>query len=122
MTQKAFTARFCLATLVFAGAAFLAVAEAQAITYGEPDCEGNATNTRCRHPGTVSLSSFQSVSAATVRCSGTLLAEDANRFIILTAGHCVSEMLERLQDGRDKQLGVSFDAKIARNGLQWTAR
>ena len=122
MSVTSFTIRLCLTALALAGIAFLATPEAKAITFGEADCEDNATNTRCRHPGTVSLSSFQSVSAATVRCSGTLLAEDANRFIILTAGHCVSEMLERLQDGRDKQLGVSFDAKIARNGLQWTAR
>lgn len=122
MSMKSYTTRFCLITLVLAAVAFGAAPEAQAITYGEPDCQDNATNTGCRHPSTVSLSSFQSVSVAAVRCSGTLLAADADRFIILTAGHCVSEMLERLQDGRNEYIGVSFDAKIDRKGLQWTAR
>jgi len=122
MTEKSITTRFYLVTMALAGAMFLAVAQAEAVTYGEPDCEDNAANTGCRHPSTVSLSGFESVSVAAVRCSGTLLAEDANRFVILTAGHCASEMLERLQDGRNRYIGVSFDAEIDRNGLQWTAR
>ena len=122
MSISSFTVRLCLTTLTLVGAAFLATPEAQAITYGEADCQDNATNTGCRHPSTVSLSSFRGVSTAGVRCTGTLLTEDADRFVILTAGHCASEMLERLQDGRDQYIGVSFDAKIDRKGLQWTAR
>jgi len=118
MSATSFTIRLCLVTLAFAGVTFLVAPEAQAITYGEPDCEDNATNTGCWHPGTVSLSNFPSGP----KCSGTLLAEDADRFIILTAGHCVSAMLESIQDGRANNIGVSFDAKIRRSGFNLRVR
>jgi Trypsin len=119
--------RLGLAAAAIAAAAILQIPEAKAITYGEPDCEDIATNFKCEHPNTVSLSGFREptpaeeelVEAGTlisfVRCSGSLLAEDDNRFVILTAGHCASAYLAGLQDGSIKEVGVSFDAKIVKD-------
>jgi len=119
MSETAFTTRFFLATLALAGATFLTTLEARAITYGEPDCENNATNEGCRHPNTVQLSTFGPRGGrplvANSRCSGSLIAKDANRFIILTAGHCGSSFIRRLRDGVDRDLGVTFDAEIIRD-------
>jgi hypothetical protein len=96
--------------------------EARAITYGQPDCADNATNTDCLHPNTVSLSGFREPQAGEgaslisfLRCSGSLLSADAERFVILTAGHCASGYLAALQDGSIVDVGVSFDAEIARD-------
>jgi len=116
MSETSFTTRVCLVTLALAGALFLAAPDAKAITYGEPDCEDNATNTGCWHPNTVSLTSFGyrggSRLVSNTRGSGTLLAENADRFVILTAGHIANTFIERLANGVDAIIGVSFDAKI----------
>ena len=116
-------ARLSLAALALVGTAILATPEATAITYGEPDCTDIATNTGCRHPNTVSLSGFRKPTASEdteslisfLRCSGTLLSKDADRFVVLTAGHCASAYLSGLQDGSLSNVGVSFDALIVRD-------
>jgi hypothetical protein len=118
MSNSPFRARLRLVALALAAVVALAASEARSITYGEPDCEDNATNTGCRHPSTVSLSNFPTGP----KCSGTLLAEDANRFIILTAGHCAVIMLEWIQKGRANTIGVSFDARIRRRGFDMNIR
>jgi hypothetical protein len=122
MSATSFTIRLCLVTLAFAGVAFLAAPDAKAITYGERDCADNTTNTDCRHPNTVQLTQFGyrggSRLIANGRATGTLLAEDADRFIILTAGHVASGMLDVLQRVPDAEIGVSFDAKIVRD-MPW---
>jgi hypothetical protein len=56
-----------------------------------------------------------------------LIAEDANRFVILTAGHCGTSWIQRLNAGLDRDLGVSFDAEIIRDlpsvgPVAWTPR
>ena len=118
MKNSCLISRLGLAVLVVAGLLVLGTPTARAITYGEPDCEDNATNTGCRHPNTVSLSTFPTGP----KCTGTLLAEDADRFVILTAGHCVVAMLRHIQNGNATTIGVSFDAKIYRNGLNLNHR
>lgn len=97
-------------------------APAAAITYGEPDCLDNAANLGCLHPNTVSVSGFRApregedVDAVSFgRCSGSLLAKDDERVIILTAGHCVSFFIAGIQDGTLIDVGVSFDALIERD-------
>jgi hypothetical protein len=116
MSATSFTTRVCLVTLVLAGATFLAAPEAKSITYGEPDCADIATNTDCRHPNTVNLTAFGyrggSRLVSNVRGTGTLLMENAERFIILTAGHVARSFLNSLANGNDVSIGVSFDAKI----------
>ena len=112
-----------LAVAAFVGAAILGSTEARAITYGEPDCADLAQNTGCHHTNTVSLSGFRAPAAGEetdsyvsfLRCSGSLLSKDDDRFVILTAGHCASAYLAGLQDGSLVDVGVSFDAKIERD-------
>jgi hypothetical protein len=113
MSGSSVTLRLCLVTLALAGVTFLAAPEARSITYGEPDCIDNRTNTGCLHPNAVSLSGFYR-GASTARCSGSLLAENADRFIILTAAHCASTFLHRIQN-RGEPVGVSFDAEIVKD-------
>jgi hypothetical protein len=96
--------RLGLAAVVLTGTAILAPPKATAITYGEPDCVNNATNTGCQHPNTVSLSGFRQATddentdslISFLRCSGSLLTKSADRFVILTAGHCASAYLSGL--------------------------
>ena len=114
MSESSFTMRLCLVTLALAGATFLAAPETQAITYGEPDCDDIATNTNCSHPNTVTLVGFGPRPrrlVSNVRGSGTLLAANADRFVILTAAHVNSFFLSRFETGQITTIGVSFDAK-----------
>jgi len=102
------------------GIAILAAPEAAAITYGEPDCDDNDTNFNCEHPNTVSLSGFRVGAGgqfiSSIRCSGSLLSVDADRFVILTAGHCASAYLSGLAPGGTLvDVGVSFDAAIVKD-------
>ena len=91
--------------------------QAAAITYGRPDCADNATNSGCDHPNTVSLSGFRPEGGglvSSVRCSGSLLRDRADRLVVLTAGHCVAAYLDGLRSGALAEVGVSFDALIRR--------
>jgi hypothetical protein len=129
MTTTSSTARLCLVTLALAGLTFLAAPEAHAVTYGEPDCIDNATNTGCLHPNVVIVGTFRWEGRryrVVSRCSGSLLAENEDRFIILTAGHCASSFLYRSQNFGET-VGVSFDAEIVRDlprigPAAWTPR
>jgi hypothetical protein len=96
--------------------------DARAITFGEPDCLDNASNTGCLHPNTVSVSGFRAPregedvdAVAFGRCSGSLLAKDPERIIVLSAGHCVSFFISAIADGTLIDIGVSFDAQIVRD-------
>jgi len=131
MSATSFTTRHFLVALALAGVAFFSVPEARAITYGEPDCVDNSTNTGCLHPNTVQLTGFRPRGGRPFvgngRCSGSLIAEDANRFVILTAGHCGTGWIQDLNAGLDLDLGVSFDAEIIRDvpsvgPVAWTPR
>src|SRR5829696_1721983 len=91
--------------------------QAEAITYGRPDCTDNATNTGCDHPNTVSLSGFRPQGAgliSSIRCSGSLLRATADWLVVLTAGHCVAAYLDGLRSRALADVGVSFDAQIQR--------
>ena len=105
-----------LMTAAVAALALLA-GQAKAITYGTPDCANNATNTGCAHPNTVNLSGFRPDGnglLSSIRCTGSLLRNEADWLIILTAGHCVAAYLDGLQSGALAEVGVSFDAQIRR--------
>lgn len=122
MARSSSVMHFGLLSLAFAGLAIVEAPGAGAVTYGEPDCTNNATNTGCLHPNTVSLSGFRpprlgenAEAISSVRCSGSLLEKSADRFVILTAGHCASAYLSGLQDGALIDVGVSFDALINRD-------
>jgi hypothetical protein len=115
-----------LAAIALVGAALLAAPGADAITYGEQDCSDFSNDATCHHPNTVSLSGFRAPTDAeklngttsdisSIRCSGSLLSNSADRFEILTAGHCASAYLVGLQDGSLVDVGVSFDPKIDRD-------
>ena len=111
------------AAAAFVGAAILTAPQADAITYGEPDCADLSENIDCLHTNTVSLSGFRRPAPGEetdsyisfLRCSGSLLSKDTDRFVILTAGHCASAYLSGLQDGSLVDVGVSFDAKIEKD-------
>jgi Trypsin len=110
-----------MASRIFVAAATAILAllgdQAAAITYGRPDCTDNAANTGCEHPNTVSLSGFRpegSGLVSSVRCSGSLLQDEADWLVVLTAGHCVAAYLDGLQSGALAEVGVSFDALIRR--------
>lgn len=129
MGGSLFAARLSLAGMAVVGAAILAVPEAKAITYGMPDCTDFDDSTSCEHPNTVSLSGFRPATASDetdetlvsfVRCSGSLLSKDADRFVILTAGHCASAYLSGLQDESIRFVGVSFDPKIDKDVSETT--
>ncbi|MEM7223388.1 MAG: hypothetical protein AAF495_10440 [Pseudomonadota bacterium] len=110
------------AALVAVALFVLGAPEAQAISFVKPDCADSATNTGCAHPNTVSLSGFRAsapdkppvAGVSSLLCSGSLLDKTGERIVILSAGHCVSAYLAGLQDGSLVDVGVSFDALIAR--------
>jgi hypothetical protein len=104
-------------TALVASVAALICGEAAAITYGRPDCVDNAANLGCDHPNTVSLSGFRPQGGglvSSIRCSGSLLRDEGDWLVILTAGHCVAAYLNGLQTGALAGVGVSFDALIER--------
>lgn len=121
-----------LPLMLAAGVLAVAVPEARAITYGEPDCTNNQNNIGCEHPNVVSLSGFAPPPDGSGidgvgfgRCSGSLLAKDDEKIVILTAGHCVSFYSGALADGTLIDVGVSFDAEIERDipdisGSSWS--
>ncbi|HET7239452.1 MAG TPA: hypothetical protein VFI76_10505, partial [Terrimicrobiaceae bacterium] len=71
-----------IAAAVLVGTAILAAPGADAITYGQEDCDNLSENLGCQHPNTVSLSGFRAPTAdedtesliSSVRCSGSLLS------------------------------------------------
>lgn len=115
--------RLALTAAALVGTGILATPGANAITYGRADCTDLSQNIGCQHPNTVSLSGFREPTAdedtdsliSFVRCSGSLLSKNADRLVILTAGHCASAYLSGLQDGSLVDVGVSFDAKIVKD-------
>lgn len=104
----------------FAGVALAAMvvgvtflpAPAQAITYGQPDCENNSSNLNCGNRNVVSVVGITPDFRVSVRCSGSLLHKSDSRILILTAGHCVQAWARGLQEGWLQTVGVSFDADV----------
>jgi len=109
---------FAVLTGITRSAVFVAILlgapNANAITGGEHDCADNANNIDCRHPNTASISGFKN-GVSFVQCSGTLLAENSDRFVILTAGHCVKAYLNQLATGGIDTVGISFDAEVTKD-------
>src|SRR5262252_9782473 len=80
------------------------VSTAQAITYGDPDVNG-------QYPNVVFLRGILESNPpfAQFNCSGSLLHIDAQKVVILTAAHCTDIWQEEIAAGRLDTVGVSFD-------------
>jgi hypothetical protein len=84
--------------------AFSIASTAQAITWGEPDLDGE-------YPNVVFLRGILETTPpfAVFNCSGSLLHIDADKIVILTAAHCTDIWKEEIAAGRLDTVGVSFD-------------
>jgi Trypsin len=80
------------------------VSTAQAITYGEPDVNGEFPNVVFLRGILESTPPF-----AQFNCSGSLLHIDADRIVFLTAAHCTDIWKDEIAAGRLDTVGVSFD-------------
>jgi len=80
------------------------VSTAQAITYGDPDVNG-------QYPNVVFLRGILESDPpfAQFNCSGSLLHIDADKIVMLTAAHCTDIWQEEIAAGRLNTVGVSFD-------------
>ena len=76
---------------------------AQAITWGEPDLNGD-------YPNVVSVRGIvEATNTARFSCSGSLLHIDNDKVVILTAAHCTDSWMAEIAAGRLDSVGVSFD-------------
>ena len=92
-----------LALLAIAVLAFGMTSIAQAITWGQPDLDGE-------YPNVVSVRGIvEAENRASVSCSGSLLHIDSQKVVILTAAHCTDGWTARIAAGSLDSVGVSFD-------------
>ena len=76
---------------------------AQAITWGQPDLDGE-------YPNVVSVRGIvEAENRASFSCSGSLLYRDSQKVVILTAAHCTDGWMPRIAAGILDSVGVSFD-------------
>ena len=76
---------------------------AQAITWGQPDLNGE-------YPNVVSVRGIvEAENRASRSCSGSLLHIDAQKVVILTAAHCTDTWKAGIASGSLDSVGVSFD-------------
>ena len=80
------------------------VSTAQAITFGEPDLNGDYPNVVFLRGILESTPPF-----AQFNCSGSLLHIDADKIVLLTAAHCTDIWKDEIAAGRLDTVGVSFD-------------
>lgn len=91
------------ALLAVVTVAFSISSTAQAITWGEPDLNGD-------YPNVVSVRGIiEAEKRARVSCSGSLLHIDNDKVVILTAAHCTDFWMAEIAAGRLDSVGVSFD-------------
>ena len=100
-----------LVGLVGASALVLGIAApADAITWGRPDLANE-------YPNVASVRGIvESQNLARVSCSGSLLARDATKIVILTAAHCTDAWSGEIAAGTLDSVGVSFDQNNQVNG------
>ena len=92
-----------LALLAVVVLAFGTSSIAQAITWGQPDLNGE-------YPNVVSVRGIvEAENRAQTSCSGSLLHIDSQKVVILTAAHCTDAWTARIAAGSLDSVGVSFD-------------
>jgi hypothetical protein len=92
-----------LALLAVVALAFSMSSSARAITWGEPDVNGE-------YPNVVSVRGIiDSTNTARISCSGSLLHVDAEKVVILTAAHCTDAWTGAIAAKSINSVGVSFD-------------
>src|SRR5215204_2721117 len=83
---------------------------AGAITWGRPDVNNE-------YPNVASLRGIvEAQNLARLSCSGSLLATDAEKVVILTAAHCTDAWAGEIAAGTLDSVGVSFDQNNQVNG------
>ncbi len=83
---------------------------AGAITWGRPDVDNE-------YPNVVSVRGIvDAQNLARLSCSGSLLAMDADKVVILTAAHCTDAWAAEIAAGTLDSVGVSFDQNNQVNG------
>jgi hypothetical protein len=76
---------------------------AGAITYGQPDVNNE-------YPNVASVRGIvEATNIARISCSGSLLHQDADKVVILTAAHCTDGWAGAIAAGTIDSVGVSFD-------------
>jgi len=92
-----------LVLLAVGALAFSMSSIAQAITWGEPDVNGE-------YPNVVSVRGYVAAThTVRISCSGSLLHTDAEKVVILTAAHCTDAWIGAIGAGSINSVGVSFD-------------
>jgi len=83
---------------------------AGAITWGRPDVNNE-------YPNVASVRGIvEADNLARVSCSGSLLEQDAEKVVILTAAHCTDAWAAEIAAGTLDSVGVSFDQNNQVNG------
>lgn len=99
-----------LAVLALVALAFSMSSNARAITWGEPDLNGE-------YPNVVSVRGIiEAQNFARFSCSGSLLHIDAEKVVILTAAHCTDGWKAEIAAGTLNSVGVSFEQNNVING------
>jgi hypothetical protein len=84
---------------------------AGAITWGRPDVDNE-------YPNVASVRGIvEAENLARVSCSGSLLDQDADKVVILTAAHCTDAWAAEIAAGTLDSVGVSFDQNNQVNGM-----
>jgi secreted trypsin-like serine protease len=98
------------ALLAVVALVFGVTSKARAITWGEPDLNG-------QYPNVVSVRGIvEAENRARVSCSGSLLHIDDFKVVILTAAHCTDAWTAEIAAGGLDSVGVSFDQNNVING------
>jgi secreted trypsin-like serine protease len=96
--------------VLIAAASLASPMTAGAITFGEPDVNNE-------YPNVASVRGIEEAeNLARVSCSGSLLHRDAEKIVILTAGHCTDAWAAQIAAGSLDSVGVSFDQNNQVNG------
>jgi hypothetical protein len=104
-----------LVLLAVAALALSLASTAQAITWGEPDVNGE-------YPNVVSVRGIvDATNTARISCSGSLLHVDAEKVVILTAAHCTDAWAGAIATGSINSVGVSFDPNNVIGGVTTNA-
>jgi len=110
ITDMKFTTKF-IGALGVSAMAFGFAAPVGAITFGRQDLHNE-------YPNVASVRGIvEAQNLARVSCSGSLLARDATKIVILTAAHCTDAWTDAIAAGTLDTVGVSFDQNNQVNGV-----